>query len=774
METGAASDTDRRAVGSGYAAGYAVVKLRSAAEEEVSPGAEEDTLAKSSNEEDAAAAPPALWIETRDMAFCVAGVMTAHIAYGYYQEQLMTRLFFSPDAPLGERFQQSSFTTLCNRSVTLLLASLFAAGSKLLHGGNPVAVPLPAWDYSMGAISNTISSVAQYASLQFVSFPILVLAKACKMPPVMLFNSLVYGRRYRAFEYTSAILVLFGASLFLMYDHQKVVDVRFVHKTTAGGLLLISLYLFADAFTSTWQGSVFSKGTAMSAMLLWSSLWSLLFSAVSTVTTSELAGARSFLSRHPEAWSPLCLVSICSSLGTFFVLYTIQRFGPLAFASISTVRQLFSSILSIVVFHHSVHLLQAVGLLVTFGSLGMMIRIKRYERAKSAGKGSLGDNRRASGAEEQGAEPAEPLPDCTAKWSPQRKALGVSIFVTSLSLCKTVLLRGALQSTSGHDATGHVVRTTGIAYSATSCAVTILCLTGVFILRPSLFRVPERAAAKSLALIIAIAIADLATANAAAARLPAALQPLTLALGPIFTVALESAFGCHLKRPLQYAAAAGITVGGFLVAYGRRPTGPGAVQPAGIALALVAAMASASKYVLLRRERNRRGLGLASLVFWVDMPAFTVCTAIALCDGEFKTLVDALVDGGPALSALLFVAACVSGVGFGSQVFALRFLSALDLSAVNSAAHLLYALAALRLPTLVSLGVGEPPEGGSPAPSSPSLLAAGLLVALGSLTAHWRLRYSRAARSAAARCVATQLATDESDLRRGPRGSARY
>ena len=66
----------------------------------------------------------------------------------------------------------------------------------------------------------------------------------------------------------------------------------------------------------------------MSAMLLWSSLWSLLFSAVSTVTTSELAGARSFLSRHPEAWSPLCLVSICSSLGTFFVLYTIQRFGP--------------------------------------------------------------------------------------------------------------------------------------------------------------------------------------------------------------------------------------------------------------------------------------------------------------------------------------------------------------------------------------------------------------------------------------------------------------
>ena len=69
-------------------------------------------------------------------------------------------------------------------------------------------------------------------------------------------------------------------------------------------------------------------GTAMSAMLLWSSLWSLLFSAVSTVTTSELAGARSFLSRHPEAWSPLCLVSICSSLGTFFVLYTIQRFGP--------------------------------------------------------------------------------------------------------------------------------------------------------------------------------------------------------------------------------------------------------------------------------------------------------------------------------------------------------------------------------------------------------------------------------------------------------------
>ena len=62
---------------------------------------------------------------------------------------------------------------------------------------------------------------AQDLSLDYVSFPLLVLSKSCKMPPVMLLGYLVHAKAYRGFEYTSAMLVLMGTAFFLLYDEDK-------------------------------------------------------------------------------------------------------------------------------------------------------------------------------------------------------------------------------------------------------------------------------------------------------------------------------------------------------------------------------------------------------------------------------------------------------------------------------------------------------------------------------------------------------------------------
>ena len=131
---------------------------------------------------------PKLWLDVRDMCVCVVGVLMSHVFYGYYQEMLMTERWGSADGSEGEQFLHASFTVMLNRLASLVLATLCVLVACVASGGwSALAAPAaPLWEYSVGAFANTVSSVSQYASLHFISFPTLVLSKACKMPPVML------------------------------------------------------------------------------------------------------------------------------------------------------------------------------------------------------------------------------------------------------------------------------------------------------------------------------------------------------------------------------------------------------------------------------------------------------------------------------------------------------------------------------------------------------------------------------------------------------------
>ena len=48
-------------------------------------------------------------------------------------------------------------------------------------------------------------------------------------------------------------------------------------------------------------------------------------------------------------------------MGQLFIFYTIKRYGPLIFATIQTVRQLLSIVLSILFFGHPINLAESAG-----------------------------------------------------------------------------------------------------------------------------------------------------------------------------------------------------------------------------------------------------------------------------------------------------------------------------------------------------------------------------------------------------------------------------
>ena len=136
--------------------------------------------------------------------------------------------------------------------------AFFAAVIGLRVSGEPLgrsARSTPLYKFSFASVSNIFSSVSQYEALKYVSFPTQVLAKSCKMVPVMLMGYLVSQRTYKPFEYLVAVAVTAGAMIFKLYETNDAP----VQNTEFIGIVLIVAYMGCDSFTSNWQSKIFTQ-----------------------------------------------------------------------------------------------------------------------------------------------------------------------------------------------------------------------------------------------------------------------------------------------------------------------------------------------------------------------------------------------------------------------------------------------------------------------------------------------------------------------------------
>ena len=77
------------------------------------------------------------------------------------------------------------------------------------------------------------------------------------------------------------------------------------------------------------------------------------------------------------------MMAVCSAVGQLFIFHTIKRYGPLVFATIQTVRQLLSIVLSILFFGQPINLPEAAGIALVFVTLAYQIYAK-YQARKQA------------------------------------------------------------------------------------------------------------------------------------------------------------------------------------------------------------------------------------------------------------------------------------------------------------------------------------------------------------------------------------------------------
>ena len=371
--------------------------------------------------------------------FCFVGLQLSYLSWGYLQERIMTGGY--DNGFLREEFVLSEFLVFSNRAFAVVIAGAFLAlrgrghkdssassGSagrqlqqqdrlvdreekaKLLPDAEQQSRPLsrtvsseaaaapvarsasslscPPYKYMLCSLTNILSSWLQYESLHFISFPLQVLSKSSKILFTMLMGRLVSRLQYSLFSYLQAALIAVGLLMFRFSEMHNDFHRAMPALASELGIVLLLGYMLADSFTSTWQRRIFDEHPAVDEleMMVGTNLFSSLFTLGILLAYDQLLPSLAFALHHPDFALHCLLMSFFAALGQLFIFHTISAFGAVAFASIMTLRQLGSLVLSLIAFGHPIGLDGIVGLILVFFSLGLKIREDVSQSAEKAAR----------------------------------------------------------------------------------------------------------------------------------------------------------------------------------------------------------------------------------------------------------------------------------------------------------------------------------------------------------------------------------------------------
>lgn len=303
------------------------------------------------------------------LAFCFFGLQAAYLTWGLLQERIMT-FEYAPKV----YFKNSQFLVFINR----ILAFLIGITVLFMKQQPPHTAPL--YKYSYSSFSNIMSSWFQYEALKFVSFPTQVLAKASKVIPVMLMGKVVSRKTYEYHEYITALMISLGVGLFLLTSGDVTRNAE--KTTTVAGLIMLVGYMTFDSFTSNWQGELFRTYKMSSIqMMAGVNMFSCLLTSVSLIEQGGFVECLAFMLNYPTFVIHAVVLSLCSACGQLFIFYTIEKFGPVTFTIIMTLRQAFAIMLSCIIFGHPLTFIGIIGILVVFAALFLKIYANQRARA---------------------------------------------------------------------------------------------------------------------------------------------------------------------------------------------------------------------------------------------------------------------------------------------------------------------------------------------------------------------------------------------------------
>jgi len=321
--------------------------------------------------------PSDIYHQGAKLLFCFAGLQASYLTWGYMQELIMTTVFNPTENVPDGKFPSAAFCVFSNRFLAVIVGAILC---RLKHGAlfsNNVA---PLLSFAPCAMSNTLSSWSQYASLKYVAFPVQTVFKSSKIIPVMIMGKFLKGTLYPFGQYVEAFLITTGVAIFSLSSKTSNND----NSTEVIGLIFMVMYICCDSFTSQWQDKIYQqydrKNVDQYQMMLCVNTWAISFTIIGLVVTGDFPIVSEFLHANPIAFRYNVITAITSATGQLFIFYTIKEFGPIVFTIMMTTRQLFSITISCIIFGHVISSISFLGALLVFSVIFYQIRRKYLAR----------------------------------------------------------------------------------------------------------------------------------------------------------------------------------------------------------------------------------------------------------------------------------------------------------------------------------------------------------------------------------------------------------
>ncbi|KAI1363718.1 solute carrier family 35 member B1 [Xylaria arbuscula] len=339
------------------------------------------------------------------LVIAVAGIYGSFLTWAYLQEKLTT----TPHGPPGQT-EVFKYPVFLNT-----IQSLFAAATGAVYlwfstpKGSPVPPIIPSSRILMPlllvALTSSLASPFGYASLTHIDYITFLLAKSCKLLPVMFLHITVFRKRYPLYKYMVVAAVTAGVAVFTLHSGKKGKShgsSGSTEKNSAWGLLLLGINLLFDGLTNSTQDYIFTAFQPYTGpqMMCANNLMSMLVMVTYLVlspwlvhtgigewlgmdiagSAGELEDALAFMARHPSVWRDIFGFAACGAVGQVFIFYTLATFSSVLLVTVTVTRKMFTMILSVVAFGHRLTQMQVLGVGLVFGGIGAEAAIARREK----------------------------------------------------------------------------------------------------------------------------------------------------------------------------------------------------------------------------------------------------------------------------------------------------------------------------------------------------------------------------------------------------------
>ncbi|KAJ4360730.1 UDP-galactose transporter [Didymosphaeria variabile] len=357
------------------------------------------------------------------LAICVGGIYASFLSWAYLQERITTTKY----GPNQSRFTYSIFLNTIQSAFAACTGAvyLFASSPRDPKTGTRKVPPVfPSkqilFPLLIIAVTSSLASPFGYASLKHIDYVTFILAKSCKLLPVMFLHMTLFQKRYPYYKYAVVITVTAGVAMFTLYNPSTANKAKKGVSADASkvlGMFLLSINLLFDGLTNTVQDQIFStfKGftgpqmmcaqNIMSTLLTVSYLLSAPYIAASPIggavgltatSGNEFADAVNFVTTYPAVGWDVLAFAACGAIGQVFIFHTLAHFSSLLLVTVTVTRKMLTMLMSVVLFGHKVTGMQWAGVGLVFGGIGAEAWYQRVEK-----KAKMGAKKREAAAKKQ-------------------------------------------------------------------------------------------------------------------------------------------------------------------------------------------------------------------------------------------------------------------------------------------------------------------------------------------------------------------------------------